>query len=197
MTGLPLVSCPACNAQMSLDVLLGHQGARDAILALANLHPGTKLVSTAVRYLALFAPAKQTMRFDRIATLLAELGEMIQPARVEHQGRTYAAPVDYWVTAMEEMLANRDRLRLPLTSHGYLKTIVTGMGDRAAADTERRQEAYANGATPKVGHAAPAESAQPSQPARKQPRGDMPADFTEVLSRMGYRKPANQENPDV
>lgn len=193
MSGLPTVSCPACNAQMSLDVLLGHQGARDAILALAYLHPGEKLVGTAVRYLALFAPAKQTMRFDRIAALLNELGELIRPARIEHQGRSWPAPMDYWLTAMEEMLANRERLRLPLTSHGYLKSIVAGMGDRANAEADRRREASARGETP-VGHVAPT---QITPPARNQPRGEMPADFTKVLSSMGYMKPAKKENPDV
>ncbi|TVO57559.1 hypothetical protein [Denitromonas halophila] len=191
MSGLPLVSCPACNAQMSLDALLGHQGARDAILALAYLHPGEKLVGAAVRYLALFAPAKQTMRFDRIASLLNELGEAVRAGRIEHKGISAAAPVDYWINAMEDMLANRDRLRLPLTSHGYLKSIVAGMTDRASAKAEGRAEAARAGHTAK---GLPPPQPPSAAPRVSQPKSEMPEDIKAFMASFRKPKPTQEKS---
>jgi hypothetical protein len=100
VSGLPLVACPSCNARMSLDALVGHQGARDALLALAQVHPAqARLSLTALRYVGLFAPERQEMRFDRVASLLRELAEVIGTGRVERRGRTLPAPLDYWLAA--------------------------------------------------------------------------------------------------
>lgn len=141
MSGLPTVCCPACNARMSLDVVMGHQGARDALLALAELHPAmATLASAAVRYVGLFAPAKQVMRFDAVACRLNELAALIAPGRIEDRGRAWVTPVSYWVDAMEHMLATRDNLQLPLSGHNYLKRIVVGIADRAEGRSEEARE---------------------------------------------------------
>lgn len=142
MSGLPLVACPSCNARMSLDALLGHQGARDAVLALATLHPSaSRLATTTLRYIGLFAPAKREMGFDRVAGLLTELAELMKTGRVERRGRVWAAPLENWIAAMDEMLAKRERLTLPLKSHGYLLEILAGYADRAESGAEEKREA--------------------------------------------------------
>jgi hypothetical protein len=41
------------------------------------------------------------------------------------------------------MLANRDRLTLPLDSHGYLRAVVFGLADQVDAAAERQREADA------------------------------------------------------
>lgn len=183
---LPVVTCPSCSATLSLDALLGHQGARDALLALANLHASNaRLQMTALRYCGLFAPAKQVMRLDRIATLLEELGALFRAGRVEHRGRSWPAPLDYWITGMEDMLAKRDTLTLPLKSHGYLKTIVANYGDRAEAQAERSTEAQRAGQTP-IGAAALPTAGAPA--AQSEPPRRMPEHMRAELSKFSSRR---------
>lgn len=170
MTRLPLMVCPACAAEMTLDVVFGHTGAREAVIALAALDPAAKLVPAAMRYAALFAPRKQRLRFDRLAVIFRELAELVAPARLEHRGRSYAAPRDYWVAAMDEMTGpRREALTLPMASHGYLKSIVAGYADKAAAAAEARTEAARGGRTP-VGGLPPPPPAVPAETTPEAPR---------------------------
>ncbi|MDP1681048.1 MAG: hypothetical protein Q8L39_04660 [Burkholderiales bacterium] len=129
---------------MSLDVLISNDGAREAVMAaLALPAPLGKLL---VQYLALFRPAQRQLSFDRAQSLLSELAPMIEAARIERGGRTWVAPLEYWKAAIEEMLAKRDKLTLPLKSHGYLLEIIAGYANKAegAVETKREQErAYA------------------------------------------------------
>lgn len=130
--------CPACGASASLDVLLSNEGARAAVtMALQLPAPLGKLL---VQYLGLFRPASRELSFDRVATLLGELLPMIQAGQIERAGRTWAAPVPAWKEALEQMLVARDKLQLPMKSHGYLLEIIAGMGSKAEAFKERAQE---------------------------------------------------------
>ena len=174
MSGLPNVTCPNCNTAGSLDLFLGHQAASEALRALATLHPsGTRLQSAAMRYVGLFAPRKQQMRMDRVAGLLRELQALLASGRVEWEGATYAAPLDYWIGGMEAMLARRDagKLDLPLDSHNYLRSVLAGAADKAEAQAERKREDGAAGRTPIAGARSAAgglvpagSAAQPSKP---------------------------------
>ncbi len=138
------LNCPACGASLSLDAIIGHEGARDAVMtALALPAPLGKLL---VQYLALFRPAQRTLSMDRVANLLGELLPMIESARVERNGRVWAAPQESWRLALDELLAKRDRLTLPLKSHGYLLEVIAGMANKVEAkqETQREQQrAYA------------------------------------------------------
>jgi len=194
---LPIVTCPACSAAMSLEALLGHQGARDALLALSCLHASTqRLQRTALRYVGLFAPAKQVMRMDRVATLLEELGKLIATGRVEHKGRSWVAPVDYWIAGMEDMLDRRDTLSLPLKSHGYLKTIVANYGDRSEAQAERHKEAQLRGDTP-VGNASPVPiPVAPTTSRESNQTKRMPTAISEALTRYRQGRAHTQEHND-
>ena len=64
--------CPSCGATLSLDALIAHDGAREA-LAVALTLPGA-LGPALLRYLALFRPVNRELTMDRVARLLAELG---------------------------------------------------------------------------------------------------------------------------
>jgi hypothetical protein len=150
--------CPACGAVNSLDSLIGHDGARAALAELAAL--SGPLAGAVLRYLALFRPAKQQLRFDRVASLLAELNPMIIEARITRNGRVYAAPRDVWVAAIDTMLASRDRLALPLKSHGYLLEIIVGQIHKAESAAEAKREAGRAGHTP-VGGQPPREETAP------------------------------------
>lgn len=147
MSGLPLIPCPVCNSQIPVEVWMAHAGARQAIVALAEMHPGWRLGAVSLRYLALFAPEKRTLSLDRVAAILVELGDLIRPARVEWKGRTWAAPVEAWVQAMEEMLASTTIAR-PLKNHNYLRSVVAGLCDADDAAQERGRHQRGSGSTP-------------------------------------------------
>lgn len=182
-------SCPACGAAFSLDALLGNEGAREAVMAaLAIPAPLGKLL---VQYLALFRPAlrpgsgqaPRMLSFDRVAGLLGELLPMIEAGKIARSGRTWSAPQDYWKQALEEMLAKRDKLTLPLKSHGYLLAIIESYGNKAEARSEAQQEDRKAGRTQVGGNSAPVRTEFVE--VQKKPRSVMPA---EVLAAIGKNK---------
>ncbi|MCC7082200.1 MAG: hypothetical protein IT530_16125 [Burkholderiales bacterium] len=136
------LTCPACGAEMTLDVAIAHEGARAATLTALELP--APLGKQLVQYVALFRPGKRQLSHDRLAAILGELLPMIQAAQIERNGRTWPAPIEYWRAGIEAMLAKRDadRLQLPLKSHGYLLEIIAGMAHAAEgkAETKREQE---------------------------------------------------------
>ena len=132
------LTCQACGAVISLDAALGHEGAREAVqIALQLPAPVGKLL---VQYVGLFRPAQRQLSMDRLANLLGELLPMIDAGKVERNGRIFSAPLPYWQQALEEMLAKRESLTLPLKSHGYLMTIIAGFADKAEAKQEAKAE---------------------------------------------------------
>lgn len=155
--------CPACGSVNSLDSLVGHDGARAALAELAAL--SGPFAGAVLRYLALFRPEKRQLSLDRVASLLAELNPMILEARITRNGRVYAAPREVWVAAIDTMLASRDRLTLPLKSHGYLLEIIVGQVHKAESAAESKREAGRAGHTQVGGHAPRPEPApEPEKP---------------------------------
>jgi len=146
--------CPACGSVNSLDSLIGHDGARAALAELAAL--SGPLAGAVLRYLALFRPAlrpgsgqaPRQLSLDRVAALLAELNPMFLGACITRNGRIYAAPREVWVAAIDSILAGRDRLTLPLKSHGYLLEVIVGQVGKAEAAAESKREAGRAGHTP-------------------------------------------------
>lgn len=165
-------SCPSCGAAFSLDVLIGNEGAREAVMAaLAIPAPLGKLL---VQYLGLFRPAQRQLSFDRVANLLNELLPLIDAAKIERSGRIWSAPQDYWVMALTEMLEKRDKLTLPLKSHGYLLAIIEGYSSKAESSKESQAEAARAGHTGIGGASLKTVDEVLGKPASK-PRGPMPA----------------------
>jgi hypothetical protein len=136
------VSCPSCNAELSLDVLLAHDEARAAMARLAAASLPAPISGPVLRYLALFRPSKRRLSIDRMTTLLLELLPDIERQAVTRKGRDWATTPEMWSAAIEQMLANRDagKLTLPLTSHGYLQEVLVGLADKAEAVRERETE---------------------------------------------------------
>lgn len=175
------LACPACGSLSSLDALLGNEGAREAVMAaLAFPAPLGKLI---VQYLGLFRPAQRQLSFDRVANLLNELLPMILDAKIERSGRIWSAPQDYWKNAIEEMLAKRDTLRLPLKNHGYLFAIIEGYGLKAEGKAEAQREDHLAGRTP-VGASSLAKPFA-AEAAPTKPRTAMPASVKDAISKGG------------
>lgn len=132
------LNCPNCGEMLSLAALIQQDSAREALrLALEFPAPLSKLF---LQYAGLFKPAKRALSMDKFAAILNELLPMIQAAQIERNSRTWPAPQDYWRQAFELMLSGKDKLTLPLKSHGYLLEIIAGFGNKAEAKAEKQHE---------------------------------------------------------
>lgn len=134
------VSCPACQAELSLDMLLASEEARAAVARLAAVSlPFGALV---LRYLALFRPARRRLSIERLVSLLAELLPDIERGAIARKGRDWPAPHATWQAALDAVLAARDKgtLTTPLASHAYLYEVIAGLADKAEALAERERE---------------------------------------------------------
>ena len=129
--------CPHCSADF--DMLLGIQDLAGR-LAVQRAFSLTPLGDVLIQYVQLFKPAKQALKMTVLVRILDELVPHIKAAQIKRGGEVIAAPHDYWRSAIETMLASRDKLTLPLKSHGYLFQIIAGYGNKAAAATEKQQE---------------------------------------------------------
>jgi len=111
-----------------------------------------QIADQVVCYLGLFrslgATPPRALAWNRAAKLLAELASPIADASVTRHGRLWPAPLEYWSAALEDVLAARDRLTLPLRSHGYLYQVVVAIAAKAEGRRESTSIAQARGATP-------------------------------------------------
>lgn len=118
--------CPCCGAENSLDALLAHEDAREAVWAVAQV--GGEIGRLAVQYIALFRSANSSLSMGRMAKLLGEILPDIQRGAITRDRIEYPAPPEAWVYAMRQMLDRRasGSLKLPLKSHGYLYEVISG-----------------------------------------------------------------------
>lgn len=125
--------CPNCGAAMSLDALLSHEAAREALTLVFQLSGA--LGAAVTRYLGLFRPAQRELSLDRVARLLREIVPDLQTQRIERGGTTWPAPPEAWIWAIGQAIEARDsgRLKIPLTSHGWLYEVISGWRPAAAA----------------------------------------------------------------
>lgn len=206
------LTCPCCGASYGLEVLLADRSARDAVSAALALP--ASLGERLLRYIGLFRPRSRALSWDKAARLLTELQDAVSAAQIERDGRTYPAPVDYWKAAIDQMLDNRDRLSLPLKSHGYLYEIIAGMSKRADERSAARQEEESERAQARQGErsgrmqsagtmAADGTGDRPVAPTTDRPvaptappaprRAAPPADFRALAAKLMGK---NQEAPD-
>ncbi|PAK14347.1 hypothetical protein [Burkholderia stagnalis] len=117
--------CPNCGTTISLDTLIAHEAAREALSAVFKL--SGSLGGAVVRYLGMFRPPQRELTMDRLARLLGELLPDLQAQRITRSGQQYDAPAEAWIWAVEQALAARDagRLMLPLKSHGWLYEVIS------------------------------------------------------------------------
>ncbi|MGZ8181437.1 MAG: hypothetical protein ACXWT1_05730 [Methylobacter sp.] len=132
------IQCPYCNSSvdviMAIEVLTGNEW--------TELLQGIPLsmVGVLLRYLELFKPLKQDLRWSRRLNLTKELIPMIKAAQVKRNGIVYAAPLPVWESAMLKMAARPPTLTLPLTGHGYLLKMLANQGEQNAAALEKAAE---------------------------------------------------------
>lgn len=115
--------CPACGAIVSLDALLQHEQASQAVMHALSLN--AEFGRLAIQYLGLFRPEKSALTMDRLAKLLAELVTGVTSGEFTRNGQRYAAPMACWVEGLQLILNNRHNIKRPLNSHGYLYEVMT------------------------------------------------------------------------
>ena len=102
---------------------------------------GAGQVGPAVIRLGLFRPPSRALALAKATRLLRELADAIEAGRVDRRGRSWAAPVSAWRSALETVVEARARLVLPLRNHNYLFEIVAGLAHQAEGALERQTEA--------------------------------------------------------
>lgn len=132
------LTCTACGAHGSLELFSADPDARRLAELVARLP--AELGPVAVRYLGLFRPLKRGLTWDRAVKIAAEIVAMVESGAVELRGRRFPASATVFANAMQQMLDHRERLELPMTSHGYLIRVVAGDSPREAAREEARQQ---------------------------------------------------------
>lgn len=146
------VTCPNCSDSFPIVAgFLEADGKRLAML-LAGMEPA--LGRATLDYLGLFAPARQKLRLSRAIKIVEALNALVREGSVcrdERQGVRRAAPVAHWVAGIELMLEQRARLTLPLLNHHYLRSVVFGIADQAAASEEQTREQSARAGRARTG----------------------------------------------
>ena len=132
------LTCPACAATGSIEFFLMDASARSAVMAAFKLP--SPLAQQVMVYISLFRPPKRGLTWDRVEKLLNELMEPINSAQLTRNGMTFPAPAEYWKEALDQMLMQRNKLTLPLKSHGYLFEIVANLANKAAGARELKKE---------------------------------------------------------
>ncbi|MEM7399291.1 MAG: hypothetical protein AAF354_10145 [Pseudomonadota bacterium] len=132
------ITCPCCHARFPIEAALNDDRAREAVAIALRFPP--QFSDLLLRYIALFRPQKSALSWQRAGRLMMELSEAIKEGQIQRKGRTWQAPPEHWRLAFELMVAKRDDLKLPLTTHGYLYEILLGMADQVEATAERQQD---------------------------------------------------------
>lgn len=133
------VPCPECGSVINILQAIEDKEGRRWVDMIMNLP--APIHTPLYRYLRLFKPAKQALRYSRMCTLTAELVEPIQNARVERNNQLNVAPLELWIEALTELVEDPPKsLRLPLKSHGYLLEMLASRAEKTAAKVERTRE---------------------------------------------------------
>jgi hypothetical protein len=136
--------CPACDSVFPIAAGFAEADGKRLAALLADFEPA--LGRASIAYLALFKPAKSALRISRALRLVGELQQLVaggDVAKDERTGVRRPTTPALWVQGIEQMLAQRAALTLPLDSHGYLRAVVFGLADKADAQVERDREQQA------------------------------------------------------
>jgi len=134
------LQCPACGALFSLELLANDEAARE-VVTLAFKMPSS-VRNLVVGYLALHRPKKSVLSWGKAARLLREMAAAMDGGSIERGGKTYPAPLPYWETALEKVIANAraGKIDRPLHGHGYLYQVLAGQSEQGEARREARRE---------------------------------------------------------
>jgi len=129
--------CPYCGK--AVDIIQGMElAAGNEWTALIQSVPPS-MIGALLRYLELFKPGKQALRWSRRLALTQELMPMIKSGTVKRNGVEYPMPMQAWEGEMMKLVSNKPAsLVLPLKSNGYLLSIMVGRVEKNLAVTEAK-----------------------------------------------------------
>lgn len=139
--------CPGCGSYGTPELFSADADARIVCSLLAK--QSADLGPLLMAYLRLWTPRKRALTWRRARQLLEELLPQIEAGEIRRKGRGWPAPAPAWAGAIRTMLDNRS-LDLPITSHGYLLSIIAGDADKAEAQREREIEAGRKAGQPRT-----------------------------------------------
>ncbi|ARU87084.1 hypothetical protein [Pseudomonas sp. M30-35] len=122
------MQCPCCGEQFPFEAGFADADGKQLAALFAKLEP--KLGRAVLNYLRLFSPAKRGLRMTKAIRIVEELLALVESSQVQRDARTTEskpAPPRLWAAGIEQMIAQRDRLSLPLESHNYLRAVVFGI----------------------------------------------------------------------
>lgn len=131
-----MVSCPCCASFFELVAGIEDADGRRWHALACELPPS--VIKPLIRYLRLFKPDKQGLRWSRMLKLTQELAPLIKAAQLSHNHTTYTAPAELWASMMTMLVDNpSSTLKLPLKTNGYLLSMIAGSAEQDAARTEQ------------------------------------------------------------
>lgn len=133
------ISCPHCGSVFALEQALDDADARRFYELLSKLPP--TLIRPYLRYLKLFKPAKQVLKWHKMLVVTQELAPMVHAAQITRNKLLYTVPLDHWVGVMTQLVNHPpETLSLPLKGNGYLLSILANQADKQAAIQEEKLE---------------------------------------------------------
>ncbi|MCR6661847.1 MAG: hypothetical protein NVV60_01535 [Luteimonas sp.] len=145
-------TCPDCGAQAHVTAFFVEDDGKRLAALLGPMAPD--LGRAVIGYLGLFKPAKTALRLARAVKIVEELQQLVEPGTVcndERSGVRRPASPATWAAGIEQMLAQRTSLTLPLANHNYLRAVVFGLADKADAAAERAVEEQRRSRTSSTG----------------------------------------------
>lgn len=135
------VTCPDCGTSGHVSAFMADDDGKRLAASLLDLP--AEVQRPALGYLSLFKPPKNALSSARALRIVQQLQQLVAAGTVCRDERTNlvrTATVAMWAEGIEQMLAQRGSLTLPLPSHGYLRAVVFGLADQADARAERALE---------------------------------------------------------
>lgn len=135
-------TCPECGCNGHLATFFAEDDGKRLAMALATMPP--ELGRAALGYLSLWRPPKSALRLTRAIRIVDELNALVATGTVckdERTGIRRPASPAVWAAGIEQMLTARAALSLPLESHGYLRSVVFSLTEKADTVREIQREA--------------------------------------------------------
>lgn len=132
------IVCPGCALSFPVIAGINDADARRVASLMGEVPP--RIAANVLVYIHLFKPEKSGLSWSRVCKLLGELVPDIKRGQINRHRRDWIAPVENWNIALEEMIARRHKLTLPIKSHGYLYEILAALADKAEGVVERQRE---------------------------------------------------------
>ena len=149
--------CPSCGAVHSAEAWQNDPVARQCLKLVGEIPHD--IGSRCFAYLALFRPPGRSLQWKKVLRLLSELKELTALPYIQWEKKV-ARPnsAHAWGMAMERMIEHPPK-RLPLKSHGYLRSVAYEIAD----EMDRKAEVKRNKAERETGKRRGGETGKPER----------------------------------